>query len=962
MANIYSLKTGLASDTTVWSSGTVPVIGDRVLISNGHVVTLDGTYEWGDDSTSTVVINTVSTTSSIFIEGTLYASRTVNSQLTANGNIQVNSRAGVVGFYDCGTAADPIPDGVTHTCILNKSAALANGKYGLALTSSGTFQGRFSSHGKTVKRNTTILSALAIGATSVVVEDATGWSIGDQIVFAPTTTYTAEDVRTILTITAGTGTQATITFEALTYAHLINCPVGNLTSNIVFKPFSTAGSGWTTVLLLAQTSTTATTAGLIHCSYTRFEGMGGSSSDTLKFGMLNVYGGGSWTPIGTNQVIDDMVGLAFYSVGSGSYNAEQFAKYGTKQRTNAIDIAIYGTRGNATASRSVNSSDWTDTVIYRCGSAGWSSNYSQGSVNNRWYNCKFFGITGTAHSYTPGFAPEFYNCTWGPCNATLINPSQSSSHVYDSCDFGYTFGKGPSLFIFNGAGYQSTASVVATNCYVAAGLATRPQTFYQSLGTYIVNYVNLNNDVLQQEIHRASGSIYRDNSVYRSGTSSIRIQPDILSLNVCSNTISIVAPNNTQRIVVGYLRKNSSYGASTLPSVTLSGLGITPQTFTMTNSVDTWEKFTLTATQTSGADGNLTLTYSAQSANSGAIAYFDGVTYLPFVTTTRNFGYLFDNNPYATPDPTITVSEATALAYPVTVDSAAQTITVTASATNAEVYQACIAFLCQTENLNTPVFITSEDGSNFTTTYTVVNISNVSGTFTHALGTVTYITAPYLLSGTRVQLYNVTDSMELLNTTLAGAGVSYQITYTEAKTIRLRAALVDTLPITAFGVLSSAGVTYIDVQTADTVYIANAINGSTVTEFTPDGPNLQVDINDADNTTQVQRLYAWFQYYATTSSGVASIFFNAITASDTANYVIDQAQADVRLDNTKTTPLIVTGGYLIRKDYSTVIAATSNSIQMDPGRAYLADTASLALETTAQSTLTAARLAAALSA
>jgi hypothetical protein len=34
MANIYTLKSGAASDTTVWSGGVVPVSGDRVLIDN----------------------------------------------------------------------------------------------------------------------------------------------------------------------------------------------------------------------------------------------------------------------------------------------------------------------------------------------------------------------------------------------------------------------------------------------------------------------------------------------------------------------------------------------------------------------------------------------------------------------------------------------------------------------------------------------------------------------------------------------------------------------------------------------------------------------------------------------------------------------------------------------------------------------------------------------------------------
>lgn len=65
MANRYSIASGLASSPATWDGGaSVPVSGDRVLICSGHTVTLDGTFEWGDDSTSTITINSVSTTAS----------------------------------------------------------------------------------------------------------------------------------------------------------------------------------------------------------------------------------------------------------------------------------------------------------------------------------------------------------------------------------------------------------------------------------------------------------------------------------------------------------------------------------------------------------------------------------------------------------------------------------------------------------------------------------------------------------------------------------------------------------------------------------------------------------------------------------------------------------------------------------------------------------------------------------
>lgn len=241
-----------------------------------------------------------------------------------------------------------------------------------------------------------------------------------------------------------------------------------------------------------------------------------------------------------------------------------------------------------------------------------------------------------------------------------------------------------------------------------------------------------------------------------------------------------------------------------------------------------------------------------------------------------------------------------------------------------------------------------------------------------------FITAPSLISGSRVQLYNITDGVEMVNTVLAGDGLSYELPFVEVKVVRLRSDHASKLPLETIGVLASAGLTFLDVQSEDNVYLSNGVDGSLVTEFAPDGPNIQVDINDVDGVTDVVRLYAWLQWYMTTEEGVRSVFFGSVSAIDTANYVIDQAKANIKLDNISPTPLRVIGGNLTRRDGSTVIAASSGSIQMDPGKAYVVETgvsglttteanminqiSALALETTAQAAAKNAALAAALSA
>lgn len=212
------------------------------------------------------------------------------------------------------------------------------------------------------------------------------------------------------------------------------------------------------------------------------------------------------------------------------------------------------------------------------------------------------------------------------------------------------------------------------------------------------------------------------------------------------------------------------------------------------------------------------------------------------------------------------------------------------------------------------------------------------------------VEAPALIAGSRVQLYNQTDGVELLNIELASVGLALSLPYTGNKIVRLRADHNSKLPLETAGVLTASGLTFLDVQAEDDVYIGNAIDGSLVTEFTPDNANIQVDINDPDGITAVQRLYAWMQWYMTTEAGVRSDFFGAMFAIDSANYQIDQAKANINLDNVSLMPVRVVGGNLTRRDGSTVIAATSGSIQMDPGKAYAIEIGTSGL-TTEEATL-----------
>jgi hypothetical protein len=212
---------------------------------------------------------------------------------------------------------------------------------------------------------------------------------------------------------------------------------------------------------------------------------------------------------------------------------------------------------------------------------------------------------------------------------------------------------------------------------------------------------------------------------------------------------------------------------------------------------------------------------------------------------------------------------------------------------------------------------------------------DTNGSVSSAIATVTG-----LVTGSRVQVYNVTTSTEVANTVVASTTWVFNYyngtTFTANDQIRIRVTKLGYLPQTLLAVATTTGFSVPASQQTDTIYVANAIDGSTVTEFTADYPNVQMDVADPDGVTTVQRIYAWLRYIETTAQGI-DLWFDVITPTDEVNYLIDAAKLDLKLENTSVAPVVIGGGRLYRTDGATVIAATSNSIQIDPARVYVTE-------------------------
>ena len=161
------------------------------------------------------------------------------------------------------------------------------------------------------------------------------------------------------------------------------------------------------------------------------------------------------------------------------------------------------------------------------------------------------------------------------------------------------------------------------------------------------------------------------------------------------------------------------------------------------------------------------------------------------------------------------------------------------------------------------------------------------------------ISAPNLLAGSRVRVYNTTDNVEMYNDVLASAGFSQAFIYVSNKNITLTATYVNgataKLGVSASGIFSASGATFLNTQADDTVYDGYGISGSTVTGFTPDYVNDDVNLSMAGDFLGAD-LYAWWVYNQSTEDGIRN-FFGGITALDAGNLRINTSTISLFLDN-----------------------------------------------------------------
>ena len=998
MANIYSLKSGLASDLTVWSGGVVPTVGDRVLIMASHVVELDGTYEWGDDSTATITINGVSTTKSITVAGTLTHSRTVSSSLACRGHFYLLN----TGTHDIGTAASPILLPVTATILLNQSAVMADNKYGYE----GQARCKFSAYGSPKVRAAKLTEAVIAGANSIKVSQAEGWQPGDSIVLSQTDITSSR--RQDLAVIAPGYSPGSLTIPLvanLAFSHSLACVVGNLTSNVTIKSSNPSfGSG--SFHLLGDNTSVANSRNM---RYAAFDDIGGAwPAYGVSFRFSANYSSTNWT-----QPYGDLKDLAIVRR-KPSGAIVQTDNCSATTSINFVDCIF--AHVNPTEEYSANHNVTAHTRFTRCYHFGVTMSFG-GAGDMEYIDCHLLARGRDSITTNKGLAALVTGlklggwCTGYGVVGHFNAQAYCTDLVYEDCDFGITYPIQSGLPIFYLQSLDARQAITAKDCLFSPTITEPAVSSMNCLSAEsYIRIINKNKDATSQQEYRRSGVYKRDNAVVFRGTSSLSMRPNAVD-RICSRAQAVPCGNGKSVRVVGYLKMDTAYlngGNCNAPTVTLSGLGAAPVVFTAALNTD-WQKFDLSATNGSGFDGNFSLTTSAtpKAVATGTI-YLDGVPDSPFVTKVRHFGFMFDeSSPIRTINPVVQVSETVAAAYTgVTVDGMEPKITIGAGTVDtwSKLYDWYQAWACT--NVDKDVLLTSGDGFIFSLPLTcklewdgmpaagtlsggwlqlvtpgvhnyslsgskidfktagtynmgntqfsgTVELVNSSGglVVVQVPGGVSYtntgpditvelpstdvvISAPALIPDTRVQLYSITDGTQIYNEVIGAGGASLTLPYSAPAVIRLRADHTTKLPIQTLGVLGTSGLVFLDVQDDDTVYMSNGIDGSTCTEFSPDGLNIQVDISDPDGITEAQRLYAWLQWYMQTEEGIASPLFDCISAIDDVNYKIDVTKVNLLLDNVSDTAVHIKGAYLYRSDGTTLVAPGSKSIFLDAGKAY----------------------------
>lgn len=377
----------------------------------------------------------------------------------------------------------------------------------------------------------------------------------------------------------------------------------------------------------------------------------------------------------------------------------------------------------------------------------------------------------------------------------------------------------------------------------------------------------------------------------------------------------VIGANSTETVLIK-VRKNTSYGSSTLPKAVVYDGTTAVSTETMSNTADTWETLTVEITNSNSSDKQYRIRLAGQSAVNGAKCWFAGVPLAPFITKVRWYGYDFiEASVTRRVDVYVVASEATALAYTgVTLNNTTKAITFSAGTAD-----------------------TMQKFYDYSRAWCVADVSR---------------DVLFVRAGTLFQLdadWKVSDPY--YTDTLTWGGGTVEFTATGAKTVSLSDTTVQ-MSATGDYDLSGSSLTGPIAFTTDTgVRVVTVTVPAGFTDYTTEGANITVSTPSLERGLEFTGLVAGSfvkvfttttttEQFSTLSSGTAETWDDATSGSLTVDYVIMKA------------------GYLpIRVTGVTVTGAVGTGVQTVPitqtiDRSYVASSgltwAEIALDTTSK--------------
>lgn len=602
-----------------------------------------GTHNWGaltvtlDDATPICL--------SLACYGTLTCTAAADSALTVQNN--------AVFHIGSNTNLD-MSSTNAYSCNMIGNGAASATQYGFTFNDGANIQCK--GYPKTRVTRVNMGAGTGTGAVTVTVDDATGWRNGDVVCFATTDSgYTAAKSESVA-ISGLTGNSFDVT---LTYAHADNGYVGNMSSNLTFKPSSTASQSVSTWV---NTSVSAASSGA------------------------------------NTRLIQD---VAFNTMGQGT-NTYAFRLHCQHANNSAWDGASAGFKNNAFYDcwqGGLVLSSVTDGAVFDCdidvnvfvttkSSATGMVSYSNGFFARQTVKNTYIFRSGSSLFALGGLA--YANRVYEGlvvCGASILNQA-----TVFSVDGGSFFGNSTcfyaakeirldnvaigtefSAYNTNVFDQRNSGNIEAVDCtfQTSGNLVTATSSTMIDGATIFLN--NKDNLTTGQEIYTNQSNtvpaVKRENTTVKNSVSSLKMT--CTRSQAITHEFEVLAKAGTALKILVWMQVDASYdnGTYTYPSISISGLDATTVTASGTAAcVGAWElvSLDLTSGQAPTGDGLLTVTLSAQSATAASVAYFSGLPLPPFITRGRFYGYVVDEtNPARVADPAIdpAISVATAAAY-----------------------------------------------------------------------------------------------------------------------------------------------------------------------------------------------------------------------------------------------------------------------------------------------------------